>query len=216
MVVPAFKMPRYIVVEGPVRVGKSSLAKILAERLHAWRVLDCEDNPFLSDFYDEKPGAAFRAQMYFLIERHRRLAELHPDERSGPLVSDFLFEKDKIFAYINLDNEELKLYERYFDMLGASLPVPDLVIYLQAKPDVLRARISKKGHRDEAQISPEYLEAVAQAYEHFFFRYSASNLLVVDTSEIDFVERNQDLQELLQRLRQPVKGTQYFLPLGTP
>ncbi len=208
-------MPRYIVVEGPVRVGKSSLAKILAERLHAWRVLDCEDNPFLSDFYDEKPGAAFRAQMYFLIERHRRLAELHPDEKSGPVVSDFLFEKDKIFAYINLDNEELKLYERYFDMLGASLPVPDLVIYLQAKPDVLRARISKKGHRDEAQISLEYLEAVARAYEHFFFRYSASNLLVVDTSEIDFVERNQDLQELLQRLRQPVKGTQYFLPLGT-
>ncbi len=214
MPAPVFTPPRYIAVEGPIRVGKSSLAKILAERLHARRVFDCEDNPFLSDFYDEKPGAAFRAQMYFLMERHRRLAELHPGQPVGPVVSDFLFEKDKIFAYINLDNEELKLYERYFDMLATSLSVPDLVIYLQAKPEVLRARISKKGHRDEARISPEYLEGVARGYEHFFFRYSASNLLVVDTSEIDFVERNQDLQELLRRLRQPVKGTQYFLPLG--
>jgi deoxyguanosine kinase len=202
------------VVEGSIRVGKSSLAKILAERLHAHRVFDCEDNPFLADFYNEKPGAAFRAQMYFLIERHRRLAEINPQQTPGPVVSDFLFEKDKMFAYINLDNEELKLYERYFDMLAASVPAPDLVIYLQAKPAVLRGRISKKGHRNEKQIAPEYLAAVADAYEHFFFHYSASNLLVVDTSEIDFVERSADLQELLRRLRQPVKGTQYYLPLG--
>ena len=211
---PAFKPPRYIVVEGPVRVGKSSLAKILAERLHARRVFDCEDNPFLADFYDEKPGAAFRAQMYFLIERHRRLAELHLDDDPSPVVCDFLFEKDKIFAYINLDNDELKLYERYFEMLAPGLDAPDLVIYLQAKSDVLRKRVSKRADPAETQISPEYVEAVSQAYEHFFFRYSASNLLVVDTSEIDFVERNQDLQELLRRLRLPVKGTQYFLPLG--
>ncbi len=212
--IPAFKPPRYIAVEGPIRVGKSSLAKILAERLHARRIFDCEDNPFLGDFYDEKPGAAFRAQMYFLIERHRRLTELQLEEAPGAAVSDFLFEKDKIFAYINLDNEELELYERYYQMLAPSLPVPDLVIYLQAKPDVLRKRVSKKGDPAERQISPEYLEAVAQAYEHFFFRYSASDLLVVDTSEIDFVERNDDLQELLRRLCQPVRGTQYFLPLG--
>jgi len=211
---PAFKSPRYIVVEGPIRVGKSTLAKVLAEQLHARRVYDCEDNPFLSDFYDEKPGAAFRAQMYFLYERHRRLVEVKPEDTAAPTVSDFLFEKDKIFAYINLDNEELKLYERYFDMFAPTVPTPDLVIYLQAKPDVLRKRVSKKGDRAEKQISLEYVEAVANAYEHFFFRYSASNLLVVDTSEIDFVERNQDLQELLRRLRQPVKGTQYFLPLG--
>jgi deoxyadenosine/deoxycytidine kinase len=214
MTAPAFKPPRTIVVEGPIRVGKSTLAKVLAEKLHARRVFDCDDNPFLADFYDEKPGAAFRAQMYFLLERHRRLAELRPEETPGVVLSDFLFEKDKIFAYINLDNEELKLYERYFEMLAASIPAPDLVIYLQAKPEVLRKRVSKKGDPAEKQISPEYVEAVAQAYEHFFFRYSASNLLVVDTSEIDFVERNQDLQELLRRLRQPVKGTQYFLPLG--
>lgn len=214
MNVPAFKSPRHIVVEGPIRVGKSTLARALAEQLHARRVFDCEDNPFLADFYDEKPGAAFRAQMYYLYERHRRLVETRPEDAAAPIVSDFLFEKDKIFAYINLDNEELKLYERYFDMLAPVVPAPDLVIYLQAKPEVLRKRVSKKGDPAETQISPEYVEAVATAYEHFFFRYSASNLLVVDTTEIDFVERNQDLQELLRRLRQPVKGTQYFLPLG--
>jgi deoxyguanosine kinase len=211
---PAFKPPRHIVVEGPIRVGKSTLAKVLAEQLHARRIFDSEDNPFLMDFYDEKPGSAFRAQMYFLYERHRRLLGSRPEDNPAPIVSDFLFEKDKIFAYLNLDNEELKLYERYFEMLAPSVPAPDLVIYLQAKPDVLRKRVSKKGDPAETQISPEYVEAVANAYEHFFFRYSGSNLLVVDTSEIDFVEHNQDLQELLRRLRQPVKGTQYFLPLG--
>lgn len=211
---PKFKSPRYIVVEGPIRVGKSTLAKILAERMHARRLFDCDDNPFLADFYEEKPGAAFRAQMYFLYERHRRLAEVHPEASQAPIVSDFLFEKDKIFAYMNLGDDELKLYERYFDLLAPSVPAPDLVIYLQAKPEILRKRVTKKAEPSEVRVSEEYLEAVARAYEHFFFRYSASNLLVVDTSEIDFVERNSDLQELLNRLRQPVKGTQYFLPLG--
>jgi deoxyguanosine kinase len=211
---PAFKPPRHIVIEGPIRVGKSTLAKVLADRLHARRVFDCEDNPFLADFYKEKPGSAFSSQMYFLIERFRRLNELREQEDPAPVVADFMFEKDKIFAYINLDNEELKLYEQYFAMFAPSVPSPDLVIYLQAKPEVLRKRVNKRGVPSESDISPEYLEAVSQAYEHFFFRYSASNLLVVDTSEIDFVERNQDLQELLRRLQHPVKGTQYFLPLG--
>ena len=211
---PKFKSPRYIVIEGPIRVGKSTLARVLAEQIHARRIFDCEENPFLAEFYNEKPGAAFGAQMYFLYERHRRLLEAHLEDSAVPVVSDFLFEKDKIFAYINLDNEELKLYERYFDMLAPSVPAPDLVIYLQAKPNVLQKRVTKKGDPSETEISPDYLEAVSNAYEHFFFRYSASNLLVVDTSDIDFVERNHDLQELLRRLRQPVKGTQYFLPLG--
>jgi len=211
---PSFTPPRYVVVEGPIRVGKSSLGKILAERMHARRIFDCEDNPFLRDFYDEKPGAAFAAQMYFLMERYRRLREAAVEETPGPVVSDFLFEKDKIFAYINLEDEELKLYHRYFEMFVAELPVPDLVIYLQAKPEVLEQRIRKKADPAERQISREYLEEVAKAYEHFFFRYSAANLLVVNTSEIDFVDRNEDLQELLRRLQQPVKGTQYFLPLG--
>jgi len=211
---PAFKPPRHIVIEGPIRVGKSTLAKVLADRLHARRVFDCEDNPFLADFYKDKPGSAFSSQMYFLIERFRRLNELREQDDPAPVVADFMFEKDKIFAYINLDNEELKLYEQYFAMFAPSVPSPDLVIYLQAKPEVLRKRVNKRGVPSESDISPEYLEAVSQAYEHFFFRYSASNLLVVDTSEIDFVERNQDLQELLRRLQHPVKGTQYFLPLG--
>ena len=211
---PKFKSPRYIVIEGPIRVGKSTLARVLAEQMHARRIFDCEENPFLAEFYNEKPGAAFQAQMHFLYERHRRLLEAHLEDSAVPVVSDFLFEKDKIFAYINLDNEELKLYERYFDMLAPSVPAPDLVIYLQAKPNVLQKRVTKKGDPSETEISPDYLEAVSNAYEHFFFRYSASNLLVVDTSDIDFVERNHDLQELLRRLRQPVKGTQYFLPLG--
>jgi deoxyguanosine kinase len=211
---PAFRTPRYIAIEGPIRVGKSTLVRILAEQLHARRIFDCDDNPFLADFYNERPGSAFRAQMHFLFERYRRLTEMSAEGKSGPVLSDFLFEKDKIFAYINLDNEELRLYDKYFELLAQSLPVPDLVIYLQAKPEILRKRVSKKGDPAESEISGEYLEAVATAYEHFFFRYSASNLLVVDTTEIDFVERNQDLQELLNRLRQPVKGTQYFLPLA--
>jgi deoxyguanosine kinase len=212
--IPAFDTPKYIVVEGPIRVGKSTLTKILAERLHARRVLDCDDNPFLADFYGEKEGSAFRTQMYFLLSRHRRLREALMVESPGPVLGDFLFEKDKIFANLNLDDEELKLYEHYFEEFSAGLRSPDLVIYLQATADVLQGRIAKKGAREETQISREYLEAVIQAYEHFFFRYSASNLLVINTSEIDFVNRNADLQQLMRRLQEPVKGTQYFLPLG--
>jgi deoxyadenosine/deoxycytidine kinase len=210
---PAFEPPRNIAIEGPIRVGKSTLARILADRLHARRVFDPEDNPFLGDFYREKPGAAFRAQFYFLIERHRRLMEAQQNDAS-PLVADFLFEKDKIFAYLNLDNEELKLYERYFEMFSQGVKPPDLVIYLQATPEVLRGRIARKKSPVEAHISSDYLEEVVRAYEHFFFRYSASDLLVINTSEIDFVEKNADLQQLLRRLQEPVKGTQYFLPLG--
>jgi deoxyguanosine kinase len=216
---PAFLLPRYVAVEGPIRVGKSSLARILGERMHARRILDCdEENPFLSDFYAEKEGAAFAAQMYFLNERYQRMRDTFAPERSGiasgPVVADFIFEKDKIFAYLNLDNEELALYDRYFTRFAAEMPQPELVIYLQATPEVLRERVAKKAAPSEARISLDYLEEVVRAYEHFFFRYSASNLLVVNTSDIDFVNRNADLQQLLQRLEEPVKGTQYFLPLG--
>jgi deoxyguanosine kinase len=206
--------PRFIVVEGPLRVGKTTLARILSERLHARRIYDCEDNPFLADFYDEKPGAAFRAQMYFLIERQRRLREALAVDSPGQVVSDYLMEKDRIFANLNLNDEELKLYDRYYAILAADVPAPDLVIYLQASPEVLRARISKRGAKEERRIAPEYVDEVARAYEHFFFRYSASDLLVINTSEIDFVERSADLQQLLRRLKDPVRGTQYFLPLG--
>ncbi len=208
------KPPQFIVLEGPLRVGKTTLARILAERLHARRIYDCEDNPFLADFYAEKAGAAFRAQMYFLMERQKRLREALAEDIPGPVISDFLMEKDRIFANLNLDDEELKLYERYYESVTQELPKPDLVIYLQAKPEILRTRIAKKKAAEERQISPEYVEEVAKAYEHFFFRYSGADLLVIDTSEIDFVERSEDLQQLLGRLQEPVKGTQYFLPLG--
>jgi deoxyadenosine/deoxycytidine kinase len=211
---PAFKPPLYIVVEGPIRVGKSTLAQTLADRMHARRINDCENNPFLAGFYKEERGAAFAAQMYFLWERQRRLREAQINETPGAVVADFLFEKDKLFAYLNLDNEELKLYERYYESAVEQLPKPDLVVYLQATPEVLRARIAKKGAQAESRISQEYLMEVVRAYEHFFFRYTASDLLVVNTSEIDFVERNEDLQQLLRRIQEPVKGTQYFLPLS--
>jgi deoxyguanosine kinase len=211
---PASQPPHFIVIEGPLRVGKSTLARVVAERLHARRIYDCEDNPFLADFYAEKRGAAFHAQLYFLMERQKRICEGLSADTPGPVVSDFLMEKDRIFANLNLDDAELKLYERYYEVLTSQLPQPDLVIYLQAKPEVLRARIAKKKAREEQQISPDYVEEVSRAYEHFFFRYEAADLLVIDTSEIDFVERSEDLQQLLRRLQEPVKGTQYFLPLG--
>jgi deoxyguanosine kinase len=211
---PASEPPRFIVIEGPLRVGKTTLARILAERLHARRIYDSEDNPFLADFYGTKPGAAFQAQLYFLMERQKRIREAFGGDNPGPVISDFLMEKDRIFANLNLDDAELKLYERYYEALTTELPPPDLVIYLQAKPEVLRTRIAKKKAREETHISPEYVEEVSRAYEHFFFHYEGADLLVIDTSEIDFVARSEDLQQLLRRLQEPVKGTQYFLPLG--
>ncbi len=207
--------PRMIVIEGPLRVGKTTLARILAERLHARRIYDCEDNPFLAEFYAEKAGSAFRAQMFFLMERQKRMREGLAGEAPGVVISDFLMEKDRIFANLNLNDAELKLYEQYYEALTAEIAQPDLVIYLQAKPEVLRARIAKKKAAEESRIAPAYVEEVARAYEHFFFHYENADLLVVDTSEIDFVERSEDLQQLLKRLQEPVKGTQYYLPLGS-
>lgn len=213
---PKFRPPSFIAVEGPIRVGKTSLANLLAERLHASCLRDVEDNPFLEGFYKQKPGASFQAQLYFLVERFKqfRALDLSANPRST-VVSDYLFEKDKLFACLNLSDTELKLYDEYYSLLVEQAPVPDLVIYLQARPETLRKRIAKKNVPMEHQISDEYLEEIVKAYEHFFFHYKSSDLLVIETSEIDFVDRNEDLQELLQRLSQPVKGTQYFLPLGS-
>ncbi len=214
-----FQPPRYIAIEGPIRVGKSSLARLLAERLRGRPVLDTERNPFLREFYEERPGAALRTQMFFLLERFRQLRELDPQKSRSVLVADYLFEKDKIFAYINLGDEELRLYDGFYELLRVQVPAPDLVIYLQAPPEVLRERIARKaremGSEVETHISQEYLEEVVRAYDHFFFHYKSSHLLVINTGEIDFVERREDLEELLRRLSQPVKGTQYFLPLGS-
>lgn len=213
---PKYEPPRFLALEGPIRVGKTSLADILADRLHAERLRDVEDNPFLESFYRDRPGAAFQTQLYFLMQRYQRLRDM--DLAANPervVVSDFIFEKNKIFAYLNLSDAELRLYDQYYEVFAEQVPIPDLVVYLQGKPETLKRRIAKKNVPFEHRISDEYLEAVVNAYEHFFFLYKATDLLVIDTSEIDFIDRNEDLQELLRRLSQPVKGTQYFLPLGS-
>ncbi len=211
-----FELPRYIAVEGPIRVGKSTLARIVAQELHGQLIREPEENAFLKAFYDAEPGAAFQAQFAFLIRRYEQLQALEVGPRSNKVVvADYIFEKDKLFASLNLSDAELDVYNRYYNLLRAELPTPDLVIYLQAKPEVLKKRMRKKNQAGERAISDDYLEEVVKAYEHFFFHYTSSDLLIVDTSQIDFVERNEDLQELLGKLSQPVRGTQYFLPLGS-
>jgi deoxyguanosine kinase len=211
---PKYVQPRYIAVEGPLRVGKTTLARILSERLHARLIADRTDNPYLADFYEEVPGAALRAQMRFLLSRYLQLRDLALQHDPRRLVCDYIFEKDRIFASLNLDAGELAIYEEYFELFRPQVTTPDLVIYLQATPATLRKRLKKQRDPRERDISEAYLAEVVEAYEHFFFHYSTSDLLVINTSEIDFVERNEDLQELLRRLSEPVKGTQYFLPLG--
>ncbi len=211
-----FDLPRYIAVEGPIRVGKSTLATILADRLNAQRVTDPEQTSLLRAFYDGEPGAAFQAQFAFMIRRFEQLQALDLGARSQKVViSDFIFEKDKLFACLNLNDQELETYNRYYNYFREQLPTPDLVIYLQATPEVLKKRLKKKNAPGEKAISEDYLEEVVKAYEHFFFHYTSSDLLIVNTSEIDFVERNEDLQELLRKVSAPIKGTQYFLPLGS-
>jgi deoxyguanosine kinase len=207
-----FGPPRFIVVEGPLRVGKSTLAQILAEKLHARRVAEPEDNPFLDRFYKAQPGMGFATQLWFLMERFEQMRELK--DFDVPVVADYLFEKDKLFAYVNLSDAELSLYNRYYQMFREQVPTPDLVIYLQASPEVLKQRLKRKGLAGEQAISDEYIEQLVAAYEHFFFHYTGSDMLVVNTSDIDFVHNNRDLRMLMKRLSEPIKGTQYFLPLG--
>ncbi len=214
-----FEPPRFIAIEGPIRVGKSTLARILAETLHAQRIVEPENNPFLDRFYQEMSGMALATQMWFLVERYDQMRQAAKDLAGSdpwPIVADYLFEKDKIFAYINLGDAELALYNRYYNDFRTEVPAPDLVIYLQASPEVLKQRLKRKGLSQEQAISDAYIEQVAKAYEHFFFHYTASDLLVVDTSEIDFVSREQDLALLLKRLSEPIKGKQYFRPPPTP
>jgi len=210
-----FDAPKFIAVDGPLRVGKSTLAGILAETLQAQRVVEPENNPFLDRFYQGMSGMALATQMWFLVERYEQMREAAKElagSEPWPIVADYLFEKDKLFAYINLTDAELALYNRYYQMFRSEVPTPDLVIYLQASPEVLKQRLKRKGLSQEQAISDAYIEQVAKAYEHFFFHYTASDLLVVDTSEIDFVNREQDLALLLKRISEPIKGKQYFLP----
>ncbi|HWZ41941.1 MAG TPA: deoxynucleoside kinase [Candidatus Saccharimonadales bacterium] len=210
-----FEPPRYIAVEGPIRVGKSTLAGIIADRLNAQRVMELEQNPFLRAFYEGERGAGFQAQFAFLVRRFEQLhrLEVGPNSRKT-VVADYIFEKDKIFACINLTDAELEIYDLYYQHFRDQLPIPDLVIYLQASPEVLKKRLRKKNAPAEMAVSDDYIEEVVRAYEHFFFHYTSSDLLVVNTNDIDFVERHSDLQELLRRVSEPIRGTQYFLPLA--
>ena len=210
-----FELPRYIALEGPIRVGKSTLAKIIAEKLNGQLIVEPENNHFLNAFYEGERGAAFQAQFEFLIQRYEQLRALEagPNSRKT-IVADYIFEKDKLFACINLTDDELAVYNRYYNVFRSQLPTPDLVIYLQATPEVLKKRMKKKNAAGEKAVSDDYIEEVSKAYEHFFFHYTSSDLLVVNTNDIDFVDRDQDLKELLRRLNEPIKGTQYYLPLS--
>ena len=204
--------PRYIAFDGPIRVGKTSLAKALAETLGAFHIAEPEGNPFLDRFYAGE-STAFAAQMWFLEARAQQLPTL-PQE--GLVVADYILEKDKIFAFLNLTDHELELYNRFYQPIHARLRMPDLVVYLKATPEVLKQRLKRKNLPEEQEISEEYIEQVAASYEHFFSHYAGGNLLVVDTSEIDFVNNPADMQALLTRLQEPVKGTQYYVPLASP
>jgi deoxyadenosine/deoxycytidine kinase len=208
---------RYIVVEGPIGVGKTTLVRILAEEWQARPVLEqVEDNPFLRRFYDQPEKYAFQAQMFFLLTRYRQQQELAQQELfRQSLVADYLFAKDHLFAQINLDADELALYRQLFHLLGARLPKPDLVVYLQARPDVLMARLRKRAREYERHITPEYVRRVAEAYKDYFFRYEETPLLVVNCSEIDFVARSEETVDLMREIREMGRGVQHYIPLGS-
>jgi deoxyguanosine kinase len=208
---------KYLVVEGPIGVGKSSLAKILANEFQARSVFErVEDNPFLPKFYRSRETYAFQNQTFFLLNRYRQQIDLsQQDLFTQNVVSDYLFAKDKIFASLTLSNDELNLYQQIYALLNARVPKPDLVIYLQARPEVLYKRVKKRDKKYERSITFEYLAEVAQAYNQFFFHYDETPLLAVNTSEIDFVESSKDLADLIKEINNMGSGTQHFIPLGS-
>jgi deoxyguanosine kinase len=208
---------RYIVVEGPIGVGKTSLTRSLAKRFGARSVFEIvEENPFLASFYQDRNKFAFQTQLFFLLSRFKQQQDLfQQDLFSQVTVSDYLFAKDRIFASITLDPNELALYERVYEHLGPRVMRPDLVIYLQARLDVLLARIRKRGREFERKFDPEYLAELARTYNDFFHRYDETPLLVINTSDIDFVESEKDFEELIRAIGSIKAGTHYYQPLGT-
>jgi deoxyguanosine kinase len=206
---------RYIAIEGPVGTGKSQLADRLGARLDATIVLDETENPFLADFYNERPGAAFQAQLFYTLSRHRQQTTLRQSDLfSQVTVSDYLFDRDKIYAYLNLDDNELFIYQRLYELLAEDVRAPDLVIYLQAPTDVLRRRLRERARSqpDLPVLQEEYLRELNEAYNHFFFHYTATPLLVVETSHFDLTWGEEALADLERQLRTMGKGTRYYVP----
>jgi deoxyguanosine kinase len=209
-------MFRHIAIEGPTGVGKSALADRLATRLDATLGLEDLDNPFLPDFYAERAGAALQAQLFFLLSRYRQQSALkQADLFSQQTVCDYLFDKDKIYAYLNLDDNELFIYQRLYDLLSRDVFPPDLVIYLQAPTDVLLKRTREQtGDGDTERIVPDpaYLQELNEAYHHFFFHYTASPLLVVETSQFAPASSDEMLDDLVRQIDTMGKGTRYYVP----
>ena len=205
----------YLAVEGPIGVGKTRLAERLAARLEATTILEDTENPFLPDFYADRPGAALQAQLYYLLNRHRQLTgKRQADLFLQMTICDYVFDKDKIFAYLNLDDNELFIYQRLFDLLSKDVPPPDLVVYLQAPTELLVRRLKARGKDPERDVpAPEedYLCELNEAYQHFFFHYTATPLLVVETSEFDPESDDAALDELVKQIRSMGKGTRYYV-----
>ena len=208
---------RYIAVEGPIGVGKTALARRLAADFGARLVLEqVEENPFLRRFYDDAEKYAFPAQLFFLLERYRQQRELGQlDLFAQGTVADYLFAKDHIFASLTLGTDEFQLYQQIFQLLDARLPHPDLVIYLEARPEILLRRIRKRSRDYERAVGQDYLERISEAYREYFHAYTEAPLLVINCSDIDFVEHGGDLADLVKEIRAMRQGVQHYIPLGS-
>jgi deoxyadenosine/deoxycytidine kinase len=206
----------YINIEGAIGAGKTSLARILAQKMSARLILEeTEENPFLPDFYRDRRRFAFQTQLFFLLSRHKQQKELFAtDLFHKKTVSDYFFDKDRIFASVALDQRELYLYEKLLSILEKDVPTPDLVIYLQTSSEILLKRIKERGRSYEKSIDANYLRALNEVYNHYFFHYIKTPLLVVNTDRIDFVRNEKDLADLLALLEAPIAGTKYYVPMG--
>ena len=206
----------YVAIEGPIGVGKTSLAKLLSERLGARLILEgFDENPFLSEFYDEPERYAFQTQLFFLLQRYQQQQELRQvDMFHNLLIVDYMFVKDRLFASLNLDEKEMTLYDTVAKLLEKNVINPDLVIYLQADTDTLMRNISHRGRDMEKNISEEYIDALNQLYTEYFFRYQDTPLVIINTNNIDFVHNDKDLDEVINYIRQPVTGTKFFNPVS--
>ena len=205
---------RYIVVEGVIGVGKTSLAKLLSARLGSRLNLEVvEENPFLGRFYADRAAYAFQTQIFFLLSRYRQQQQLFQSELfRDTVVSDYLFAKDRIFANLNLSDDELVLYDQLANILEQRILKPDLVIYLQARTQILMERIRWRGRAFEREMSPEYIESLNGAYNYFFHHYRETPLLVVNTNELDFVNSARDFDQLYEQLLEPFQGARFFAP----